>query len=930
MLERWEIKLLRGISAGVLRAPRVVVTAALALAALSVLYTVANLQFKTDRDDLVSAASYQQRLTKELYREFGDRDGFVVVIENRNRAESLAFLTALVRRLQSDSRNFEEMFYRVDPKAFATHALLYLSPEDLTALRDKVVEHRDFIAGLADSPDLPTFFRLVNQRVTTGLVGELFTGFLDEPPKRTDGKAEAEPVDLGFLATILRQMAAELDGGRAYRSPWESFFTARQWQASHDGYLWTEHERFLLLLVTPREDRTSFNRTEIPLARLRAAIADLKARYPDIAVGVTGKAALETDEMTAATRDMALATGISFVALGLLMVLFLGGVTRPVLGVATLGIALCWTFGAATLLVGHLNLLSVVFAPLILGLGIDYGIHIFARYGEERGYGRSVRVALERVLPAVGPGIINAALTAAAAFFALAFTSFRGLQELGLIAGIGILLALAASLLVLPALVMLKERVWIEPLSAGPALPRPEARPFVAFAYRRPGLVVAAGIGAAALALGAVRWVGFDLNPLHMQTAGAESVTWEMKLLEGSDRSTAAAEIVARSLDEVRLKTAALEALPTVSRAESILTFLPEDQLPKLRLLRSLRPVLAGLEVDPDEARPVDLGALREVLDRIRFKMVENASASSGADPTGRQRAEVRRLIEAVEHRVATLEPTVARARLAAFQHALFQDLADKIQTLRRNVTGGAMTADDLPEPLRNRYIGRNGRYLIRVYPEEDIWEPGPLARFVAELRSVDPTVVGEPVAMHIYIEAFRHAYEQAAVYALVVIFVLVLIDFRVLGHALLALTPVFVGTSWTVGLMWLLGVQFNLANVIFLPLIIGAGVENGIMILHRWREDGPPFRGIPTSTGRGVALASLSTTVGFGSLMISGHRGVYSLGLLLTVGTLCVLVASFTVLPGLLHLLAGRSRPGVPPLERLPLEERADLPGPH
>lgn len=918
----WKTRLLRFLTGRILREPRTVVASALALAVISVLYTIGNLQFKTDRGDLVSSANYLRRLDHERFREFGDRDGFVVVIENRDQAESVAFLNALARRIEGDTRHFAEVFYRVDPKAFANRAFLYLDPEELATLREKLLEHRGFVEGLAASPDLVTFFRLVNQRVTSGLVGQLFTGFLEDEKEK---KVEAGPVDLGFLTAALRQMDAWLDGGRTYASPWDAFFTNKRWQASPDGYLRTDNHRFLLLLVTPRENAQSFNRAQEPLERLRAAIAAVKAEHPRVAAGVTGKDALETDEMTAALRDMTLATLISLAGLGLLLVIFLRGISRPILGVATLCIALCWTFGAATLVVGDLNLLSVVFTPLLLGLGIDYGIHVFARYEEERGRGRSVRVALERALQAVGPGIINAAFTAAASFLALTLTDFQGLRELGLITGMGILLALVASLVVLPALVMLKERGWIEAAPGGAGLFSEAPQPFMAFAYRRPGLVVAAGIGAAALSLVALRDVGFDLNPLRLQTEGAESVAWELKLLGGSDRSSAAAEIVTRSLDEVRFKTAALQALPTVSRVESILTFLPEDQERKLQLLRGLRPVVRGLTIEPGDGAPLDVAALSAALDRIRSKMVEGKADADG-DPTARQRADVRALIETFHAKVAAVGPGVTRARLAAFEQALFLDLADKINTLQANVMGGPMTAADLPEPLRKRYIGQNGRYLIRVSPEENIWEPGPLGRFVAQLQSVDPDVMGEPVNMHIYIQAFRRAYEQAAVYALIAIFVLVLIDFQALGHALLAMTPLLVGAGWTVGLMWVSRVQFNLANVIFLPLIVGAGVENGIIILHRWREDGTPFRGIPTSTGKGVALASLTTIVGFGSLMISGHRGVHSLGLLLTLGTACVLVASLTVLPGVLHTLAGRRRIGAPPAETLPPDEAGEL----
>jgi hypothetical protein len=903
----WRTDLVRSLSVRVLRAPRITVGCALALAILSVLYTAANLQFKTDRTDVVSAARRERRLAQERIRQFGDRDGFVVAIENRDRAESIAFLKSLAGRIEQESASFEDVFYRIDPKMFAHGALLYVDPDGLKSLREKLLEHRGFIGGLAASPDLPTFFRLVNQRITSGLVGGLFTGFLEQ-----EQAAGSPPLDLGFLAATLRQADAWLDGSRSYTSPWDAFLAGGERGPSPDGYLWTDNQRFLLLLVTPRKDLRDFRQTQASLARLRAAVAAVKAEYPRVAVGVTGRQALEADEMTAALQDTTLATVISLAGLALLLALFLGGARRPILGMGTLAIAVCWTFGAATLLVGHLNILSVVFTPLILGLGIDYGIHVLSRYEEALARRLPVREALAQALQAVGPGIINAAVTAAASFLALALTDFQGLRELGLISGIGILLCLAATLLVLPALVVLVET---DRFTAASGVPPPSdgGRRRFFFAYRRPGLVAAAGIGAAVLSLGALGRVPFDLNPLHLQNEGDEAVVWELKLLRGSTRSTAAAEIVARSLDEVRSKTDALKALPTVARVESVLTFLPDGQDQKLQLLRGLRPVVEDLFIGPREGRILDLEALAGSLGRIQIKMVEGGAEPAGADRTAPQRAEIRRLITAFQAGVEARGREAAQTNLAAFEQAFLLDLAEKLSSLRANLRGGPMTPDDLPDPLRKRFIGRNGAFLVRAYPREEIWEPEPLARFVGELRSVDPDVLGHPVDLHNYSQAFRRAYEQAAVYALVAIFLLVLADLRRPTHAVLAMTPLFVGAGWTVGLMWAFGWEFNLANVIFLPLIVGAGVENGIMILHRWREGGAGFTGIPVSTCKGVALASLTTTVGFASLMIARHRGIQSLGLLLTLGTVCVLVASFTVLPGLPGILTGRRRAPAP-----------------
>jgi hypothetical protein len=194
-----------------------------------------------------------------------------------------------------------------------------------------------------------------------------------------------------------------------------------------------------------------------------------------------------------------------------------------------------------------------------------------------------------------------------------------------------------------------------------------------------------------------------------------------------------------------------------------------------------------------------------------------------------------------------------------------------------------------------------------------DIWEPELLGRFVQELRSVDPDVIGDPVTLYTFTNEFRDACVKAVIYALILIAVLLLFTFRSVVYALLAMIPLLVGTAWTLGLIRCFGINLNLANSVFLPMIVGAGVEYAIIILQRWKQGGNGIIVLPFSTGKGVVLAGLSTTVGFASLMISSHQGVYSLGLLTTVGSLCVLAAAVLLLPAIMHLLPIMSKKWAP-----------------
>lgn len=881
------------------RRPVWILSFALGLAALSILYTVRNLGFQTSQMDLISPKERLLKLSRQIAA-FDVLDTFIIVIENRNDARSLEFLQTLVRLLKSDRRHYLQVFSRVDPESFKPWALLYLDREDLLNLQNNLREHGSFIENLARSPDLVHFFKAVDHEMTSAMVGKLFTGFLDETKR--------EPLDLAFLIRTLEAMKKWLEGGVAFASPWESLLRGEPWsKSSEEGYFWTKDKRYLLAFITPRKIDEGFADTLSSLRALRSTIAGLKPDFPDIEAGVTGMEALNEDEMGIAFKDMSIATLISFFSLALLLMIFWRGFRRPLMEMIELSVALSCTFGLTTLLIGHLNILSVTFAPLLLGLGIDYGIHWFARFQEEeQSRGSAKEEAIQNTMLKIGPGVVLAGLTAALSFFPLVLTGFKGLVELGMITSMGMVMATLTTLCLLPSLALLFDRSGRRGFAS-----MGESRNLLRFDRRKAFIVLVAGGVAVLLSLRGAAGIAFDLNMLKLQSKKAESVLWERKLLEGSERSSMYGAVLADSLEEVRKKAKALQGLPTVSEVQSVVSLLPQDQEEKIRMLREMAPLVAGFGPLSVPQQSVDLVELDGLLGKIRFKMLEGSRSEWGqSKPLEDQMARVRELIDSLRQRFAAVEHSSAIGRLKDFEKALITDLDDKLGILRMNVNANPMGISDLPEPLRRRFVDEQDRYLIRVFPSVDVWNPDLLGRFVQDLRSVDPDARGDPVTLHVFTKEFREAAIEAGVYAVLFILAALFLTFRNLASVLLVVTPLVAGTIWTLGLMSLFGVDFNLANAIFFPLVVGAGIEYGVIIMQRRREErdsGEDEVILPRSTGKGVILAGLTTTVGFGSLTVSSHQGIYSLGLLATVGSLSMLAAAVVFLPALLRVLPQR-----------------------
>ena len=871
---------------------------AVVLAVASVYYTVTHLTIRTSRNDLVASNQRLIQQTETMDRAFGGRDGMVVVVENGHPKRAIAFADDLAKELRRYPDHFPELFYHVDPERFKRSALLYLDPQDLDKIKNSLLKEQGLLSGLAADPSLTTFYRLVNDRIARAMIGEIFTGFLTD-------KGKPGVPDLSLLNASLRGLSASLDGQQPTGSPFTSFFPKEFSEIEGSGYFFTENDKFLLFLVTPKGDGYSSRSQD--LALLRKTVDQVKAGYPGLEAGVTGPDALEADEMSSSMKDVTLATWLSLLGQMGLLILFFRSLRRTLVEGLVLVLGLCWTFGLVTLVVGHLNLLSLIFAPLMLGLTIDYGIHWFCRLEEEEGPSRRCsHGVLASTFRRSAPGIVYAGVAAIVSFVPLAFVGFKGLAELGIILAMGILVMLVATLTLVPALVTITEKC---PASEVPEESPPHPTPFLHLHWHRPGLMVGAGVLITALGGLSLHYVPFDLNPLHLQNPTAESVVWEYKLIQDSKYSTSYGALATASLKELTARSEALKRLSTVSHVESILSFLPQQVEDKRVILRQMQPVLNAINFPRGPAGASEPQELAAILSRINFKVAEAAQKlDKDQVDTRKQVEETHRLINMIIPRLQSGAPEVA-SRLEGYGRYFFSDLRHTWDKFRGYLDSGLTTPPptlaDLPASVRARFISPQGTYLIRVFPSEDTWNFGPLKNFVKSLWSVDPNAVGDPVLLYSFTLGFRNSILWAAGMALLAITIMLVLLFRSLKMAMLALIPLVVGTGLTVNLMWLLNLPFNQANVLFVPLILGEGIEFGIIILARWRlEESARVIGLPASTAKGVALAALTTTLGFGSLMVSGHQGTFSLGLLATVGSLSVLLTSLSVLPAFLRLV--------------------------
>jgi hopanoid biosynthesis associated RND transporter like protein HpnN len=866
--------------------PWLVIALSMALAAACVLYTKARLQFNTGQDDLISANNRDSRNYLRYTKEFPDLDGLIVVVQvdgNVTRAER--FADTLARRLTPDHINVKSVFYRIDTRQMGNSALLFLSDADLAKLRVHIKANLPMLQAYGANPTLATLFGIVNAQLdhaTSSITGG-----------DANGAAANPGMDLKLLDSILVGMNAAPNA--VTPSPWNSLNPiGHQTGVMGDGYLASDNGKYLLMQIAPGD---GVKDGPDPVDVIQAQVDAARAQFPGLEAGMTGGPALAQAEESTTQHDMMLASILAVAGLIALLVIPFRGVVEPAFAILALLTGVAWSFGFTTLAVGHLNLLSAVFTSVLAGIGINFPIHLMARYDEARRKGLAMPAAVELAVVNTGTGVFASACIMALAFLMPMFTDFKGIAELGLVSAAGLFMCLISALLVFPALVALRDRG--RPGGVLPVVSLAPPKTLLEKLFARPGRIVGVTTIATLGALFLIRGVHFDQNVLKLQATDVEAVRFENTLLHDSGRSSWFAVALAPTRAAADREAAAFRKLPEVTDIETISDYIPEHQQRKRALLIEL-----GQALSPIAIRTGAHGDAT-VLMRELSGLAGRLEAMSQFDASG-----------GVLRTAALTQDAIARLKedggaFSAYEHRMAAGLANTLAALKPQLSPGEVTEQNLPPILRERFIGNSGLYVVQIYPKGDIWEDAPLQRFVGALRAVDRDVTGPPVQTYNLATVMRHGYERAALLALIAVFIFVFLDFRNLRDTLLATVPLIFGGAWLLEAMPLLGWDFNLANLFAVPIIIGMGVDNGVNMLYRWREESDKSSLILSKAiGKSVTICSLTTIVAFAALIPASHRGISSLGWVLSVGVTFILLATLIVLPALFELLgSGKTR---------------------
>jgi len=897
----------------------------------SLLFAVRGLGIDTDTEDLLSPELEWRQQSLEYKRAFPHLfDNITVVVHGQTPDLAHRARSRLAGLLGRPGEPFEEVFLPDGGPWLERHALLYRSPERLESLSENLRRFGPWLRRLERDPALTNYLGLLDSTLRARPLGEAIgTGGarsrVEEPGDAAGGTSE---IDLGPVLGFTGEAFA---AGAARR------FYSVSWQQIVRGERATEADHRRFLLVRPVQDYSRLRPAGTSIRRIRelAAQANLTPES-GITVRLTGQVVMEDEELGSVRESAGLAGSLALVAVTL--VLWWGLRSRRLIGssLATLLAGLSGTAAFATLAVGHLNLISVAFAVLYIGLGVDYAIHFCLRYRELLAGGSLPDAALRRTGETVGPSLLLSAVTTAVSFYVFVPTDFAGVSELGLISGTGMFVSVFSTLTVLPALLSLRP---LSPERAAALTGRNRPQWWVRLTRLpsdRPRPLLLAALVAGGLALLSLPGAHFDHNPVNLRDPDTESVQTYRALVRDSAASPLTIAVLVEDAEAAARTARKLERLSTVRSARTIADFVPTRQTARLTRIagiastlgpppRRLRPA-ARRPADgtptptPDTAPEPDTAAgvattgdsvlvarRRAALEELRdglliFRPAAEGQLRARADFLSLQMLRWRGTVE--------LFDTEGERRFGdELERSLLGTLPGQISLLRRSTRAGRVTLDSLPSARVARWVTPDGRQRVEVVPDENVAETPALRRFVESVRAAVPAATGPPVVQLLAGRVAVDAFRTALLWALVATAVVLYLSLGSVRHAVLVVVPLLLAGVLTGAFSAMADVPFNFANIIALPLLLGVGVDNGIHMVHRSRE-APPADGnlLGTSTARAVLVSFTTTILSFGNLAFSSHRGMATMGQLLTVGMLTALVCTLFVLPALLRISERRS----------------------
>jgi uncharacterized protein len=910
-----------------------VLLAGLILTVACAVFTSMKLGFQANRNDLISKDLDWNRRFVSWQENFpGSFDLYLAVDAGRpvdGKAPKLAKAKALVDDLAvslQKASHVKRVVWGFEPGGFSSRAIR-MEAYPVFLKRVKQVEDAD---TLIDSATPGSMLANVQKKMQDDSGADKKAG-AQTKPEMTDAEAIAGIRDLrgiveGFGKALTEpgmtqgQFAHQMEAGSA-----DSEF---QYQISRNG-------RMLFLRITPEFDKTALNPVQATINEVRKVMAEVGARHMDVEFGLTGIEVMESDETAAADRDSTYASIAATIVITIFIALAFHSLRLPIIAMVSLLCGIAWTFGFLTASIGHLQILSVVFVLMLLGMGVDYAVLLSSGYEVTRDKypdtAEGFKAAMKETLVKMGPGMATGCLTAALAFATTLPTKFTGVAEMGLVSGVGLLLCLLAMFTIYPALLSIFFWHGREVTAFDKRAVNFYSDKIPMFFSRHPRATLAVASVLCILSVGATSQKSFDYDLMKLQPQGVDSIKWQDRIINDSGESIWFGVSITKDLAEARRRADEFRKLPTVAGIRGIGLLFPEKDDLKIAEIKKLEAKLGpsldkALAAKPEKDSHKGggggfltglLGGKLDVVGQLKSLRTGMGIYTAMADIPKPILAELKLLEQTIDGVVKKFEALDKDARAAALTRldGLYEGWRNsRLTQIKQMFDTSPLTPADVPKELLEAYIDKDGRMSLEIVP---MLPPDAAARgitgvldgrfmpvFIADLASVDKEYTG--TINQIYQSGFliKRTYQIAGIIAFFVVLVVLYLDFKSVHDTVCAIFPVAIGFGITFGIMYLTGQQINAANIIVLPLMFGIGVSAGVNILHRYRADpfGRPL-GLTDGTGKGVTVTTITSMIGFGAMMFATHRGIASLGFVLCVGLGMTLLASYSVVPAWLEL---------------------------
>jgi uncharacterized protein len=875
-----------------LRHPFLVLIGVTTLAAAAMQYSAKNLSINTDTAELIAPDAPFQQNRRKFEKAFSqDMHTLLLVLESDTPELTKSATKRLGRLLSNDKTNFDTIYIPNESEFFQKNGLLYLELADLQKISANLAQAQPFIGRISQEPDLSGFLGILTDAL------------------KSENTDQSVPIDLSSLIEKVAKAIHKTINGENNLLSWEELIAENQTTVNR------QKKNFIIVL--PKFDYSKIRPAEDAIESIRKKVAEIQdPNLPSVKVWVTGEVGLEDDELLGMSSGTFTATIFSiFLVLAILLIAYRSVLLSAATLIAiALGMLFCAAFAAFS--VQKLNLISVAFAVSNIGLGVEYAIHFCLRYRDNLLHHVSKDRALISTLTGTSPSLLLCAGTTAIGLYAFIPTDYKGVSELGLLAGTSLFICLLVTLIALPALLK------IIPASVSTAISdSADSKPgiFAAISkkmakatlhFAKPIALFTLALALASIAL--VFHVQTDFNPINLRDPNTESVIAFKNLMKDKETTPMTLTVLAKDEKSAHELAQKLAQVPSVDKTISLFDFMPSDQEEKLAVIEDMAMVLGSQAqtfppLKSDENPIPAIESLIAAIDAVLAKKTD-------AKQVTLYQSFKKELQDILLELAARQEPN-RRQFIEKIQTTLIGTLPNAMNELYKSFNAREVSLNELPADLKDRWLSKDGLYRIQIFPKKDLNNLADLQEFITQVQSVAPETTDLPIMYWESMKEVIFAFKEAIVIALITITLVLYTIRRSLVDTVLVMIPLLLSGLFTMASTVLTGTPINFANIIALPLLLGLGVDNGIHMVEKLHHSASEDQNIyQSSTARAMFYGALTTSSSFAGLAFSPHQGIASMGLIITMGIFWIMVSTFIILPAISRIaFKGGNAAGAP-----------------